>query len=736
MIKSINIKDVATYSSTGIEIKDLKKVNFFYGANGCGKTTISNYLQDLESPKYQACSIVWENAIPEHLLVYNKTFREKNLGENIKGIFTLGEATKEEIENIAKKQTSLSELKEAVATKNETLGKLNHDRNKLETDFKEQIWIKAYKKHESVFKEAFRGTMQKETFKNKIIDEFNNNTSSLYSYDDLNEKAKIILNEPPQALAEIPNINFDKLIKIEESALWIKKILGKSDVGIAQYIQRLNINDWVNEGRQYIQDNGICPFCQKDTITTDFIHQLESFFDESFLQETSIIKDNYNEYIRLYDVLLNELSTIESTEKTRKNSPMNIDLFSAHLKTLYSQYTTNKELMSNKLREPSRSISLTSTKEELLAIYEIISTANFEIKKHNHIVNNYTQERNALINSIWKLLTEENKEEIQGFVRVNEGLKKGIAALNKDVTELKERHRRLSHEIQELNKNITSVQPSVDEINKILKTFGFNNFSIVPSPSQKNHYQIQRENGKLVESTLSEGEITFITFLYYLQLAKGGISQEEVTSSRVLVIDDPISSLDSNILFVVSSLLKEIRKEINSNKGNIKQMIILTHNVYFHKEVSFIDGRTQERGDANFWILRKNNNQTSLQAFGIKNPIQNSYELLWKELKNRDLNSSITIQNTMRRIIENYFKILGKYGDDDLISKFESKEEQEICRSLLCWINDGSHCIPDDVFIEEQGDVIDKYFSVFTKIFKFTNHQEHYNMMMQEDNVK
>lgn len=736
MIKSINIKDIATYSSVGIEIKDLKKINFFYGTNGCGKTTISNYLQDLEAPKYQACSIVWENDIPEHLLVYNKTFREKNLGENIKGIFTLGEATKEEIENIAKKQIDLSQLKEAGATKNETLRKLNHNKDDLETDFKERIWIKAYKKYESVFKEAFRGTMQKETFKNKIISEFHNNTSPLYSYDDLNEKAKIVLNEVPQALTEIPNINFDKLVEIEESALWVKKILGKSDVSIAQYIQRLNINDWVNEGRLYIQDNGICPFCQKETITNDFILQLESFFDESFLQETAVIKDNYNEYIRLYDVLLNELSSIELTEKARKNSPMNIDLFSAHLKTLYSQYSTNKELMSNKLREPSRSINLTTTKEELLAIHEIISTVNFEIKKHNHIVNNYTQERNALIDAIWKLLIEENREEILSFIRTNEGLKKGITALDKSVSELREKYRKLNNEIKELNKNVTSVQPSVDEINKILKTFGFSNFSIVPSPSQKNHYQIQRENGKLVESTLSEGEITFITFLYYLQLAKGGISQEEVATSRILVIDDPISSLDSNILFVVSSLLKEIRKEIFSNKGNIKQMIILTHNVYFHKEVSFIDGRTQERNDANFWILRKNNNQTSLQAFGIKNPIQNSYELLWKELKNRDLNSSITIQNTMRRIIENYFKILGKYGDDDLISKFESKEEQEICRALLCWINDGSHCIPDDLFIEEQGDIIDKYFSVFAKIFKFTNHQEHYNMMMQEDIVK
>ena len=63
----------------------------------------------------------------------------------------------------------------------------------------------------------------------------------------------------------------------------------------------------------------------------------------------------------------------------------------------------------------------------------------------------------------------------------------------------------------------------------------------------------------------------------------------------------------------------------------------------------------------------------------------------------------------MRRIIENYFKILGKYGDDDLILKFGNKEEQEICRALLCWINDGSHCIPDDLFIEEQGDTTVSY---------------------------
>jgi wobble nucleotide-excising tRNase len=216
-----------------------------------------------------------------------------------------------------------------------------------------------------------------------------------------------------------------------------------------------------------------------------------------------------------------------------------------------------------------------------------------------------------------------------------------------------------------------------------------------------------------------------------MQLAKGSTSQELITEERILVIDDPISSLDSNVLFVVSSLLKEVIKSIKNDSGNIKQLILLTHNIYFHKEVSFIDGRTKSNNDTFFWILRRNSNVSSIQSFEMSNPIQNSYELLWQEIKNRDYISGITIQNTMRRIIESYFKILGKFGDDDLIKKFANAQEQEICRSLISWINDGSHSIPDDLFIEHQGATIDKYFEVFKRIFDVMGHAEHYNMMMR-----
>ena len=45
MIKKIIIKDVASYDHEGVTFENLQKVNFIYGGNGTGKTTISRYLK-------------------------------------------------------------------------------------------------------------------------------------------------------------------------------------------------------------------------------------------------------------------------------------------------------------------------------------------------------------------------------------------------------------------------------------------------------------------------------------------------------------------------------------------------------------------------------------------------------------------------------------------------------------------------------------------------------------------
>lgn len=738
MITKIELKNIVPYVD-GLTIDNLHKINYIYGANASGKTTLSHFLEQTSDEKYKDCTIEWKNGIKVETNVYNRYFRENNFGKStIPGVFTLGQATKEEKENIDKKIVELEEIKKRGIQKNRSKEELQKNMDETVSEFRENVWKTIFKKYENVFSSAFEGyKASKENFRIKLCDEFSNNKSELKSFEDLKAKAGIVFKKNPISFDKVQSIEFDGIIVIENNSIWTKKVIGKSDVEISKLINRLNISDWVHEGVKHIEkDSHVCPFCQKETIDDDFRIQIEKFFDEGFITDTTTIKRLSDSYYQDFNNIISMLETIETKEKQKTETKLNLEIFSTYTNTLKTQFESNNELISSKIKEPSRGVELKSSKEQLEKIAELINQANQEIENHNYLVLNLREEKEKLKQEIWQYLIEENKEIIQTFVKKENGLQKGIDNLEKERLELQTKYRFLDSEIKELNKNVTSVQPSVDEINKLLESYGFTNFKIVPTKTDANQYQIQRNNGENAQATLSEGEATFITLLYFLQLIKGGVSPEKVSEKRIVVIDDPISSLDSNVLFVVSSLIKEIVKDIRNGNGNIQQIIVLTHNVYFHKEISnmYIMKEHAEDMNPNYWILRKKNDKTNIIYYEQDNPIKSSYELLWRELRevhtNKNL-SCITIQNVMRRILETYFKTLGGYKDDDILNRFEVQQEKEICRSLIYWINDGSHCIPDDLYVEQENDMIEKYMKVFKLIFERLGHDNHYNMMMK-----
>ncbi len=101
MITSLIIKNVATYDSVnGIPIADLKKVNFFFGFNGSGKSTIAKFLRNLsldssfQNTYFSQCSNVGYNSANHQLLIFNEDFIEENFKRNqeLKGVFTLNQS--------------------------------------------------------------------------------------------------------------------------------------------------------------------------------------------------------------------------------------------------------------------------------------------------------------------------------------------------------------------------------------------------------------------------------------------------------------------------------------------------------------------------------------------------------------------------------------------------------------------------------------------------------------------
>lgn len=739
MITKIQMRDCLPYDVNGAALDECKKVNFIYGANGSGKSTISEFLRtyDSQNERYAKSNITWSSEEHAPIMVYNREFRKMNFSQDsgIPGVFTLGEATIEEIRELERLKTELANKREEANKRIQSIKKKEVEKQTYIDAFIEKVWIEVLKRNEATFQKAFDGFRKnKVKFYEELLRRYNGTIGTIQDRDQLLARANTLYAKKPEK-SVIANCVCNGLIQalsnICKNQIWSTVITGNDDIEIGKLIKRLNNSSWVRQGRDYIEKTDcVCPFCQKQTIDDEFRKQLELFFDDEFEQKINLLKELNGEYKVNAEQLLSMLMSIVNNENMINVGKIDIELFKARLNALKMHLESNQKEIQSKIEEPAKMIVLADLTDAIIELQNMVSVANDNIRAHNKLVEQYDEEIKKLTDDVWATCINDVKasidvysDDIRNFDKAIDGMKQAYRILRKNIEEL-------SEIIVEKGKNVTSVQPTVDEINRTLRAYGFMNFSVEPTDEDSNKYMIVREDGTSASQTLSEGEETFLTFLYFMQLTKGSIDRDHISDKKIIVLDDPISSLDSNILYIVGNMVKELSKQIRNDEGDVEQLFVFTHNVFFHKEASFIDGRTHEINSVNYWIIRKDNGVSKIQAHGKDNPISTSYELLWKEIRNDEDVSLISLQNTMRRIIENYFGMLGNRKDDYIVNQFDNLEEKTICRSLLAWINDGSHSIPDDLYIDSYTDVVPRYKEVFRKIFVNSNNEAHYNMMM------
>lgn len=382
-ISQIALKNVATFDENGESFKDLNSINFIYGANGSGKTTTSSFLKNLAEngieDKFANSKIAWYNNESLKIEVYNKQFKEEQFRHSqVKGIFTLGKKTNENLEKIEIKKESINKENEKKIKNEASLQVLTQKKEKEEKDFADRCWEKLYKKNEEDFKETLEGFKRKEKFKEKILKEFKNdehNESEIVRLEELKEKIGIVFSENQTELVSL-ECNLTDFDSIENHSIWEQKVVGSGDVAIADLIKKLSNEDWVAWGREYIKENSICPFCQKETITEEFKKQLESYFDTNYQESTETIKKMKEDYTNKTDEVLERLDEIVETEQKNQQTKLNTEIFKRIIETLKSKINGNQQKMFDKGKEMSRSFKLESTKNEIKEIRDLIDTAN------------------------------------------------------------------------------------------------------------------------------------------------------------------------------------------------------------------------------------------------------------------------------------------------------------------------------------------------------------------------
>ncbi|OYW13500.1 MAG: hypothetical protein B7X02_02075, partial [Rhodospirillales bacterium 12-54-5] len=549
------------------------------------------------------------------------------------GIFTLGEAQAETITAIEVATRQVQSLTQEIqglrgTLGDETSGKLGELRQ-LRAAFEEKCWsIKTT--HDPHFQDAFTGFRNSRTsFCDKILGEWAQNSASVVALDDLKRRALTVFAKGLERIAPLEALDSAELLGLEQTPVLAKKVVGKDDIDIAALIRRLGNSDWVRQGLTYINESGgQCPFCQQD-IADDLAQKLNEYFDETYLADLQAIERTRDAYAAFSKVILDRLEGHVVSGNRYLDTPAlqaNIDRFKGKVEL-------NLRQLERKRKEASAQITLDGLGDVLASLLGAIEAANVEVAAHNAMVDNLTNERATLISQIWKCLLEDAKLEFTTYTASKTALDRAVTGLNSGLTGKRQALAQAKAHLAELEKGVTSVQPTVTEINAILKSFGFTGFRLATAGEHQNLYEIVRGDGSEAAATLSEGERSFITFLYFYHLIRGSVTTSGMNAERIIVFDDPVSSLDSDVLFIVSALIKRVIDEACRGDGLIKQVFVLTHNIYFHKEVSFDPKRGKEcRAHETFWIVRKLNDESVVVGYN-HNPISTSYELLWQEVR-------------------------------------------------------------------------------------------------------
>ena len=342
-----------------------------------------------------------------------------------------------------------------------------------------------------------------------------------------------------------------------------------------------NLYSWVKEGLEFDENSEICSFCG-NPINKDRITSLNNYFSNASKELRDKIlaqRDLINSEIIAINSIEIPKSKNDFTEKLRETIDLKIKAF----KEIKRKYLSElHHLLSELTRKEDgnifNKISLNETGYVSTEIENWFTEVNEVIKNHNSLISNFETERDKARGKLKKHL-------VTSFLkRENYFTKKDKSQKARDWQRLYDNYISKKENLkQEKLDSLKTITKGKDELNKFIQKF-LNRDDIEIDVTEEDKFILLRKSKPA--RNLSEGEKTAIAFSYFLvELESIGVQEMQKT---IVFIDDPISSLDTNHISQVYSLINSyfFRKNIDVNNQDkvvncFKQLFISTHNFEF-----------------------------------------------------------------------------------------------------------------------------------------------------------
>ncbi len=767
MIKQIDIARFGSFSGlewkkavrdSGKNIKAFQRLNILYGRNYSGKTTLSRVFRALETNKlpmnYAGSSftvmgdkgtVTCEGLLTHNydVRVYNRDFVTDNLsllvnqdvGGVIKTFAIVGEQNKEIDDAIAAIDAKLGSV-EAKAGLRFDLEATRKERDRTKTSHSTAC---------NALEDKLRSHAADKIKKNRQYG------VPVYNIDHIRRDiaatkragfVALTLDEQTGKLAllkqeALPDITGTLAIALQLDSLKDKAapLLSKT-ITPTKPIQEL-LNDsvlqlWVKQGIAHHRDKrGTCAFCRQS-----LPHDIWQTLDEHFSKESGDLESALDHAITSVN---GEIAAVAGFVSLRSDQFYTdecsaFDTSSKALAGALGVYKKDLEALKKSLETRKGNLF------QPVALQPLLHDPK-EIQKHVDAINALIATNNSKTKTL-----EDDKSAARDALRLADvfafsdaiaydtelariaTLKASADAAGEAYTDAEREIRDAEAEAQTLRGKQRDERKGAERVNSLLNNFfGHDGIKLEARDDADKaavKFEITR-NGKAAYN-LSEGECSLIAFCYFIAKLD---DPESKGKELIIYIDDPISSLDSNHIFFMFSLIeslitKPIKNADGSNAYRYKQLFISTHNLDFLKYLKRLsipmkkiptgEEKTKSVQDHEQFLIERNGAASNilLMPSYLKDYITEFHYLFHQIYKCKDQAFAqvshepfFGFGNNLRKFLEAFLFFKYPYHDDrndsfERIKKFFGAEEDTAVALVNRLNNEFSHleAIPDRSF--------------------------------------